>query len=421
MRIALPYPTVEATQHWADWLQRYAPLQQIAHPQSADTMTICYTSGSTGVPKGVVLSYLNIASSAQCTVNRSDVRPQDRMLSYLPLAHITERAVVEMVSIWNGVEVYFVESMETFAADLRHARPTGFVSVPRLWTIFQAQILQGIPNATLQRLLRIPLLNKLVARRIRKAMGIDKARRFGSGTAPISPAVLEWFQRIGVPIGEGWGMTETAGLACGNVPFQARHLGTIGLPVDCVEMRLGEHGELLVRGDSVFKEYYLNPEATAAAFSDGWFHTGDRAIALEDGAWKIVGRLKEQFKTAKGKYVAPVPIESLVASDPLVEQVCVMGSGRKQPVAFVVLNNSAGSDREAIRQRLNGLLGQVNSQLESHECLDHIVVCADGWSVENELLTPTMKLKRDQIETRYARLLEPLAGSDTILWEDGIT
>ncbi len=419
LRIALPYPTVAANEQWRDWLQVFSPLQAIAEPVPGDTMTICYTSGSTGTPKGVVLSYGNFAAASHATIDKLSPQAGDRFLSYLPLAHITERSVLEIVSIAAGIEVYFIESLDTFAEDLLYSRPTCFVSVPRLWTRFQAQILRDMPNKKLQRLLRIPIANKIIASRIRKSMGLDQARLFGSGSAPISPAVLQWFFKLGIPISEGWGMTETTGLSCGNMPFERKHLGTIGLPVECIEMRQAVNGEVLVRGDAVFKEYYLDAEVTAASFTDGWFHTGDLA-EIHEGAWKIVGQVKEQFKTGKGKYVAPVPIEALLAGEPTVEQVCVMGSGRKQPIALVVMSEGPESVDDSARRQLNSLLDRVNSQLEPHQRLDHILVCEESWTIENDLLTPTLKLRRNRLEAKYSGLLENTEFSKKILMESGL-
>ena len=417
LRIALPYPTAPAAAHWNDWLAHHQPLADTAQQRPDDIFTLVYTSGSTGVPKGVVISHRNMAASAQSTRDNVQARPGDRLLSYLPLAHIAERAVVEQLSLGLDVEVYFVESLDTFAEDLRHARPTAFMSVPRLWTRFQSQILRRMPDARLQRLLAIPLVGRVVARRIRKAMGLDCARLFGSGTAPISPAMLAWFARLGIPISEGWGMTETTGLSCSNYPYRPDWMGTIGKPLDCVEMTLSPQGEILVRGDAVFREYYRNPEATAATFRDGWLLTGDIGERRPDGAFRIIGRVKEQFKTAKGKYVAPVPIESLLAANPVIDQVCVMGSGRKQPVALAVLAEGEPRSEAELARELQSLLEQVNGQLESHEALDHIVVCAEPWSIENELLTPTLKLKRERIEARYGPLLESTPLHRPVVWE----
>lgn len=417
LRIAMPYPTIKADHSWDAWLKSYAPLQDIAMPLPEDTMTIPYTSGSTGNPKGVVLSFANLAASGKVTQEVVGVRRDDRLVSYLPLAHITERAVIEMPSIYAGNPVYFTESLETFADDLRYIKPALFVSVPRLWTRFQMQVLAQLSDQKLQRLLSIPLVGKLLARKIRKKMGLDQARQFASGTAPISPAVLEWFGRLGINITEGWGMTETAGLSCANVPFDKQSLGTIGRSIPCVEMSLSDDGEILIRGDAVFSGYYQNPEATAEAFVDGWFRTGDKAVLESNGAYRIIGRVKEQFKTGKGKYVAPVPIESLLSASPLIEQVCVMGSGRKQPVALLVLGNSVSLPDETVRQQLMQLLASTNSDLESHERLDHLIVCGDAWDMDNGLLTPTLKLKRDQIEQRYAGLIESPTLTLEVMWE----
>jgi long-subunit acyl-CoA synthetase (AMP-forming) len=211
-------------------------------------------------------------------------------------------------------------------------------------------------------------------------------------------------------------MTETSGLACGNNPFNEEWLGTIGVPVPCVEMKLSDAGEMLIRGASIFKQYYNNPEATAESFVDGWFRTGDKAELAADGSFKITGRVKEQFKTAKGKYVSPVPIESLFGVNPEIEQVCVLGSGRKQPLVLVVLSEMVKPRQEDAQQRLEKTLEQVNSQLESHQRIDAVIVASHPWSVENELLTPTMKLKRDKIEERYRRFLETELPAP-VVWE----
>ncbi len=415
LRIAMPYPTAGAEQHWQDWLQRHAPLAVIAEPDPEALFTLVYTSGSTGTPKGVAVTHRNMAASAFHTRLRADPRPGDRVISYLPLAHIAERAVVEHTSFGQDIEVFFVESLDTFADDLRHVRPAAFVSVPRLWTRFQAQVLAKMPDQRLQLLLRVPLVGGLVAARIRRAMGLDRARLFGSGTAPIAPALLEWYHRVGISISEGWGMTETTGLSCSNQPYRRDWTGTIGHPLGCVEMKLSGEGEILIRGDAVFREYYKAPDITAAAFVDGWFRTGDLGEVRPDGAWRIIGRVKEQFKTGKGKYVSPVPIESERAACPLIEQVCVMGSGRRQPLALVVLAPGAGN-RVAADAALRALRERVNAGLESHERLDHILVCPEPWTIENGMLTPTLKLKRDRIEAVYAERVEGLASPEPVVW-----
>lgn len=416
LSIGFPYPTLPCKVRWQDWLNDYEPVENVHEFSGEDIFSLVYTSGSTGLPKGVVLTQNNVAASAKAAADLPGAAENERVMSYLPLAHITERCCVELPSLYRAGDVYFVESLDTFVEDVRYARPTNFISVPRLWTKFQSQILAQIPNKKLQLLLKIPFVGKSVAKKIRTGLGLDQAQRFGSGSAPISPDVLRWFHGIGVKIGEGWGMTETSGLSCGNTPFNFDHLGTIGTPQACVEMTLSDEGEVLIRGDAVFKEYYKNPEATAEAFVEGWFRTGDRAEHRADGSWKIIGRVKEQFKTGKGKYVAPVPIESSLGRNADIEQVCVMGIGRKQPIALVVLGESAKGDRDKLSQELEATLAAVNSDLESHQVLDHIIVTEEPWSIENGLLTPTLKLKRDQLEERYGHYLTaPLQGK--VVWE----
>lgn len=414
-RIALPYPTITAQHDWEELLKN-KPLEKDRSIQPNDTMTLSYTSGSTGRPKGVVLSYGNLAAAAPTAVDLMEVNSQDHIMSYLPLAHITERSLIETVSFYSGCKVYFVESLETFIDDVKVAQPHVFISVPRLWNKFQIEILNKLPDKKLQRLLKIPLLGKLVAKKIRKGLGLHRTRGFGSGTAPISPSTLQWYHRIGIPISEGWGMTETSGMSCSNLPFNEASLATIGKACDCVEMKIDKNQEILIRGPAVFKEYYQRPGATKDSFTDGWFHTGDMGSLTENGEYKIIGRIKEQFKTAKGKYVAPAPIENQLTHSSSIEQVCVIGQGRKQPIAVIVLSQSFTTPSRPMSVKLEKILMHVNKQLESHQKLDHLIVLKEEWTIENGLLTPTMKIKRAEIEAKFNHYLEQEL-VDKIIWQ----
>lgn len=403
-------------QSWQSILDASTPLNSYREPKADDMATIVYTSGSTGKPKGVLLTHGNLGAASVETKNRmvgGDER--HRMMSYLPLAHITERSVVAMTSLYGEVELFFSEGLDTFVDELHHCQPTDFISVPRLWAKFQAKVLAQIPDNQLQEMLADDG-GDAVAAAIRDKLGFGSCKAFGSGSAPISPGLLDWFHRIGVDIAEGWGMTETSGLACSNQPFTVEGMGTIGTPLGCNEMKISDEGEVLIRGAAIFREYYKNPAATKESFIDDWFRTGDKGVIDENGAFSITGRVKEQFKTAKGKYVAPVPIESRLATNTLIEQVCVLGAGRPAPMAIVVLNDQ-GLGKDQIKANLEQTLEAVNEQLESHARLDRIAISNTTWDVENDLLTPTMKLKRDKIEAFYSGSIDSEADRG-VYWID---
>jgi len=407
-RIAFPYETMACQHQWNDLVAQHVPLAHPHGPQAQDTMSILYTSGSTGKPKGVVLCYAAYEFAVRGNVKLLGFDGADRVVSYLPLAHITERAVVEGPAVFAGCQVFFVESLESFQRDLLRARVTKFISVPRLWSKFQSGVHAKVPPRKLRLLLSLPFIGKRVAARIRAQLGFAHCHLWGSGTAPISPEVLRWYERLGIRISEAWGMTEVSGIGCMNHPFRSEALGSIGVAFPDCQIRLSEQGEVLFRGPNLFSGYYRQPELTRDCFDeDGFFHTGDKGEWDESiKAFRITGRVKDLFKSAKGKYVTPVPIESMLGADPLIEQVCVMGSGLPQPVAVAVLSAAAAAmTRADIEAHLETTVNTVNAELESHERLAALIVVKDEWSIENELLTPTMKIKRDVLEARYQAVI----------------
>ncbi|NSY41327.1 AMP-binding protein [Leisingera sp. ANG59] len=415
--IAMPYPTLHCDHRWQDLIETHDPLQPVARAALDDLLTIVYTSGSTGKPKGVELTCRNMAYGGKVPMEKLELRPEDRLISYLPLAHAFERGVIEHGSLYHGASVSFVDSLDTFADDLRNAAPTIFQSVPRLWMKFHSGVLGKMPQRKLDLLLRLPVLGNVVRKKIKTQLGLQNARICISGSAPISPAILHWFEKLGINISEGWGMTETGGASTVNYPYRADKVGTIGDPMPGTEIKISAEGEILIRGDGVFSCYHKEPEKTEEVLSNGWLHTGDKGEIDSDGYVRITGRVKDVFKTAKGKYVAPVPIESLLFEDQHVEQVCVVGSGLPQPVAITVLSHEttdAVSEHE-IRQSLSQSLDRVNAQLERHEQLGRIIVVPDAWTVENELLTPTMKIKRELIEEKYESVVAMPADSEVVL------
>jgi long-subunit acyl-CoA synthetase (AMP-forming) len=407
--VAFPYPTAQCRYHWNTLIEGAEPISAPHDPAPKDVMTILYTSGSTGRPKGVVISYGAYHYGCNAAWRTFGTKEDARVLSYLPLAHVTERTVVVGPSIYAGATIFFVESLQTFPRDLTTARPTMFASVPRLWVKFQSGIHAKIAPGKLQRLLAIPLVGRLVARKIRAGMGLDCCELFGSGTAPISLHTLNWYHKLGIDISEGWGMTETGGLSCTNLPFDAKRLGTIGEPLDGTELKISDQGELLIRSPGLFTEYFKQPELTAESFTeDGFFCTGDKA-EWDDRCrgYRITGRVKDIFKSAKGKYVVPVPIESHLSANPLIEQVCVIGSGLPAPIALIVLSETARQlPRETVVESLESTRLDTNRHLESHERLSGMLVVNDEWTTENGILTPTLKVRRDRIEERYLSVVD---------------
>jgi long-chain acyl-CoA synthetase len=385
-----------------------------------DIFSLIYTSGTTGHPKGIVVTFRNIGYSSTTAVEHLNYNEHDRLISYLPLAHITERALVQQVGLYHGCTVAFTETLDTFAEDVRNAAPTLFVSVPRLWMKFQSGILAKMPQKKLDLFLKIPILNGIVKKKIKTLLGLNEVRIAGSGAAAISPAVLHWFSRLGIDITEGFGMSETSGLSTVNHPFQHSKIGTVGKPAKGTSIKISPEGELLVAGDGIVRGYYKDPEKTAETFRNGWLHTGDMGEIDADGCLKITGRVKELFKTGKGKYVAPLRLESLIAENPYVEQICVMGSGLAQPVAVVVMAAAAG-DVKSLTEESTGLaetLKSINARLEAHEKLSHFVVAKDPWTIENGFLTPTMKIKRNLLEKKYNDLIaKPVPKGGAVLFE----
>jgi long-subunit acyl-CoA synthetase (AMP-forming) len=415
-KVGFPYPNIPVENTWEDFTN-IDPIEDSPLPDMNDIMTIIYTSGSTGQPKGVVHTYKTICWAARNSLNALSVNETDRIVSYLPLAHITERVLVELASFYSTMQIRFVESLDTFTADVKACQPTLFISVPRLWTKFQMGVLAKIPQKKLNFLLSVPFLGKKVASKIRNEMGLGSARLWASGSAPLAPATIEWFSRIGIDISEGWGMTENCAYGTSSVPFRLDKIGCIGKAYDGVDVRIAEDGEIQVASPCNMIGYYKEPEKTAGVFTnDGYLRTGDKGVIDSDGYVKITGRLKDIFKTEKGKYVTPAPIEAKLMENPIVEQVCVTGTNLPQPIALLVLSEDArGHNKEGIEQSLNNTLQTVNAGLESHQRLDRIVVFKEEWSIENDLLTPTLKVKRHVIEEKFKDVILK-DHSGTVVW-----
>ncbi|MNO71267.1 Long-chain-fatty-acid--CoA ligase FadD15 [compost metagenome] len=411
LSVALPiHPQGQFDHHWSD-LQSCAPIADDPRPDAATLATIIYTSGTTGMPKGVMHSFGNFAFAASHALELFDVGEDDRVLSYLPLCHVAERMVVEMTSFYAGLTIFFADSLDTFVADLRRARPTLFFGVPRIWTRFQMGVYAQMPAARLDRLLRLPVLGRLVGRKVLAGLGLDAVHYAACGAAPVPEALLDWYRRLGLEIHEVYGMTENCGYSHSTRP--GRHkAGWIGQPSPGVTVRIGNDGEVLVRSGATMLGYYKDPERTRETLTeDGFLRTGDVGEQDADGNLRLTGRMKEIFKTSKGKYVAPAPIENRLAVHTRIEQICVVGDGLSAPIGLCVLSEvgrreAANGARGELEDSLRVLLDEVNGRLDKHERLAGLVLMKDVWSVDNGFLTPTLKIKRNVIEKTYGGQLQ---------------
>lgn len=407
---------------WQCLLQANEPISGEPLPDPEQLATIIYTSGTTGMPKGVMQSFASMYYSANNCLRLFNISDQDRLLSYLPLCHVAERQFVEVASLLAGETVYFAESLDTFLVDMQRARPTVFFGVPRIWVKFHMGVIKRVPSGVLDMLLAIPLVGRVVARRVLAGLGLDQIRYAVCGAAPVADATMGWYRRLGLNIAEVYGMTENCGYSHLGRPARYKQ-GWIGLPNPGVECRLSAEGELLVRSKATMQGYYKEPEKTAETLTeDGFLRTGDVGEIDNEGFLRLTGRIKDIFKTSKGKYVAPAPIENLLAAHDRVEQVCVVGSNLSQPLALVQLSETgwveAREQREQLVKTLVELLDEVNGKLNRHEHLSCLVVVEDAWGVENGFMTPTLKIKRNVVEATYQDQFEIWSVSGhAVVWQ----
>ncbi len=419
--IAMPYPDVPACTHqWDALVKNSEPFAGYVAPDPKKLISLIYTSGTTGNPKGVMITTENLIFATQGLVKAMPAQGQERFFSYLPLAHAFERGAVELASIYLGAEVWFLENLEKLAEQLKQVAPTRFFGVPLVYGRIQAGILRKLPQEKLDRLLKIPLLSGLIKRKIRKGAGLQNARYLFVGAAPMPVSLMQWFQKLGITVLQGYGMTENNIYATASLP-KANRLGAVGRAMPGADMRLSEDGEIQFRHAGVTQGYYKDPEKTAELFTaDGWLRTGDKGRIDEDGYLYITGRVKDIFKTLKGKYVAPAPIEGALARNTDIDQLCFVGTGLKQPIMVITLSQQgAEKPRAECEKGLIAEISNVNSTLEAHEQIAKIFVAKDAWTIDNNIMTPTMKVKRNEVEKRYLGQLEANADDykTKVVWE----
>ncbi|UUM30085.1 AMP-binding protein [Vibrio japonicus] len=418
--IALPYDSAANCQYqYKELIADKEPSSERPVHYDDKLMSLVYTSGTSGLPKGAMLTYGAFSWSAQQLINHIGIQEGDRLFSYLPLAHITERVYIFGSSIMGGVPTAFPESLETFIEDVKMQRPTLFISVPRLWTLFQQRIQDKLPQRKLNILLKIPFINTLIKKKLADGLGLDQARVLGCGSAPVSPALLEWYHRVGLNITEAWGMTESFAYSTLNYPFRSDKIGTVGNAGPGIELKIADDDEIMVRGKGLFSGYYKNDIATQESFdAEGWLHTGDIGAIDSDGYLSIQGRKKDTFKTAKGKFVSPVPIEKKLFEYSRVEMMCLIGLGLPAPILLVVPHDFPHFDRARYERTTKKVIEKMNAQLESHEQIKGVLMIKDPWTIENGILTPTLKIKRHVLEQRYHETGQNWPKGELIVWEE---
>ena len=451
--------SVESEMGWAGPMLIDAFKAKALDAKPDDTATIIYTSGTMGQPQGVVLTHANIVSNVQSTAEVFPLGPDDVLISYLPLSHVFER-MVEYFCFWKGVRIGYAEGLDTLPQNLREIRPTAMAVVPRVLEKIQGRVMDGarqlpalkqrlffwalavgrqcVPFLVAQRTLPLGLRSKhaladrLVFAKVREQLG-GRARMLISGAAPLSKDIAEFFYALGLPVYEGYGLTETSPVVSVNCPGRTK-LGTVGKVIPRVEVKLSDEEidsegrvgrEILVRGPSITRGYYHLEEVNRSAFLDGWLCTGDLGSIDADGYLSITGRKKNLFKTSGGKYVSPEKLENLFQGDPYIYQIAVLGDGRKYVGALIVpdfvrLQEYARSQGISFQNRpelvahpdvqalIRRQIDEATRWLPRHEKIRRFVLLPQEFSIASGELSATLKVKRPVVKERYRAQIEEM-------------
>jgi long-chain acyl-CoA synthetase len=417
-RISFPFYGPADGLLWDDLLGSSELLLDNFLPDPDSVASIMYSSGTTGTPKGVMLTFGSFGYVGSQVKKYFNLQKPQRFFSYLPLSHIAERALMEMVALSSGSTISFTESLQTFAGDLQHEQPSIFGGVPRIFAKFREGVLNKFPEDKLRRLLSIPLVNILLKRIIIKKMGLSQASPIVCGAAPSPVSLLNWFKELGLEIRETYGMTENTAYSHSN--YRLIKIGTVGQAWPDVDVKCDKNGEILIRHPALMKGYFKDPATTAKVFTEeGFLRTGDEGVIDLQGFLTITGRIKDQFKTDKAKFIAPAPIELKFSSNPDIDQVCVVGTGLPQPIALVTLSvTGRQKTKEVVEAGLKDTLEAVNKTLEKYEHVQVGVILKENWSIENGLMTPSLKVKRNAVEKLHTRqYLEWFNKGTAVVWE----
>jgi long-chain acyl-CoA synthetase len=401
IQISFPFYPISDTQVWTELTKNQLPLAGKPNIGPTDLACIIYTSGTTGTPKGVMHQFSGMSFAVNAFLQANPSLRNEVFFSYLPLCHVAEKMLVECGAIFTGSTIYFVESMDSFSKNLQFTKPTVFLAVPRIWEKMREEVLKKMPQEKLNRILSIPIVSTIFKKILRKKMGFSRSHFLFTGASPINPSLLEWFSKLGFEIMEAYGMTENMALSHANKKGEIK-FGTVGTSYQGVEVRLGADNEVQVKSDASMVGYYKEPGMTAESFEDGFLRTGDQGSIDKNGFLTIIGRTKDQFKTSKGKYINPATIEKRLLESGLLDQVCVVGSGLPSAFALCILSASGQlASKTALRIKLENHLLAVNAELEHFEQLSKLVMLKEAWTIENGILTPTLKIKRKAVDDQY--------------------
>ena len=409
---------------WFDFINKFEPLMEPNVPKLSDLWTIIFTSGTTGNPKGVMLSYLANDMTKVITEDSNPLKinfsGDNDFISFLPLNHIAERVVVEHTCFRFGGTISFVESLETFSKNLQDVQPHVFFAAPRVWTKFQLGILSKFSQKKLDTFLKIPIISGIIKGKLKKALGLSRARATVSGAAPMQVTQIEWFRKIGVYITNGYGMTENCAICTQVDGRDFGKMASVGKPQSRVEVKIdNSNGEILMRGPFLMDGYYKRKELTDETLRGGWLHTGDKGFIDEDNYLHITGRVVDSFKTSKGKYIEPLTLEYYFGDIKELEEVCVAGLGLSQPLCLAQLSDIGREmSKEDLTNMLTEKFNEINSGLENYKKMSTLIIVKDKWTEENNAIGPTLKIKRGTIDKMYSSNYESWEEDKrNLIWE----
>jgi len=413
---------VSEGRQWYDFIDQFDPQTEDFKPKLKDIWTIIFTSGTTGDPKGVVLTYETLYNTKRITEDgnplKVDFSGNNDFISYMPLNHIFERVVIEHSAFRFGGTISFVESLETFGQNLNDVKPTAFQGVPRIYSKFQEKILMKMTQKRLTTLLKIPIISFLIKKKLRGALGMSRVRSLVTGAAAMPLELLDWYKSIGIYITNGYGMTENCATCTNLNPYQPLGRGSVGKATSGVDLKISEQGEILMKGPFTLTCYYKNEEITKETLRDGWLYTGDKGYIDDDGFLYITGRVKDMFKTSKGKYIEPGVLEAYFGNINEFSQLCVVGLNCDQPLLLAVPSELAIKNKDSVSEKLTKVLEEVNGKLDNYKKISNIILVKEDWVPENGMTTPTLKIKRAKIDEKFSdKYVEWEKSDKTVIWE----